>query len=373
MTNKDLFYFTGKCLTINEHPGFREEIIDLIAKDSIDWEKFVSLCSNHLILPAIYLKFKSQGIIEYLPEELSEYLKEVYNLNLERNNQILKQLREITGILNKGSVYPTYLKGAGHLLDGLYSDIGERMMGDIDLLVPEKDYLLSAKLLEKEGYSMAGKYYGQDFKSLKHYPGLLKAGVPAHLEIHRLPVEGACESWFNPEIIETEKRSVSTLDGCFVLSDKHNIIHNFIHSQLGHEGYTYGIVSFRDVYDLYFLSEKSVPEQTLPEIKTKHKAIVYFVFAGQALGLPGKFYPTGNFSSWLFSKKHDLNLNSKSFYFTYRTVQYIKTRVIIGIPGQIIKAIYSKKMRSSVFNRISNPQYVRASLKAYKQFFIRNK
>lgn len=372
MTNKELFYFTGKCLTINEHHGFREEIIDMVAADSIDWEKFVTLCSNHLILPAIYLKFKKQEIIEYLPGELSEYLKEIYDLNLDRNNQILKQLQEITDILNKDNIYPIFLKGAGHLLDGLYSDIGERIMGDIDLLVSENEYLVAVKLLEKEGYSTEGPCF-LDIENLKHYPGLLKAGAPAHLEIHRLAVSRKYQSWFNKEMIDKGKMAVPTLIGCFALSDKHNIMHNFIHSQLGHEGHSYGIVSFRDLYDLYLLSKRSDVKETLPEIKTKQKAIAYFVFAGKAFGLPEKFYPTGNLSSWLFSKKHDLNLNSKVFYFIYRTVQYIKNRVIIGIPGQIIKSFYSKKMRKSVFNRISNPQYVRASLKAYKHFFIRNK
>ena len=372
MTNPELFYFTGKCLTLEEHPGFREEIIEMITHDSIDWEKLIALCSNHLILPVIYIKFKSQDILKYLPEEVSDFLKEIYGLNLTRNHQILKQLKEVTDILNNGNIYPIYLKGAGHLLDGLYSDIGERMMGDIDLLVPEKDYLLSAKLLENKGYSMEGPCY-MDIATMKHYPGLLKPGAPAHLEIHRLPVSKDLQSWFNAELIDTEKKTVSSTEGCFTLSDKHNIIHNFIHSQLDHEGHTYGIVSFRDLYDLYLLSKRLEVKETLAQIRTKQKAIAYFVFAGKAFGLPGKLYPTGNFSSWLFSKKHDLNLRSKAFYLTYRTFLYIKNRVIIGVTRQIIQSIYSRKMRKSVIDRISNPQYLRASLTTYKSFFSRKK
>jgi len=41
MTKKEMFYFIGKCLTIEEHQGFREEIIDKINADSIDWQQFV--------------------------------------------------------------------------------------------------------------------------------------------------------------------------------------------------------------------------------------------------------------------------------------------------------------------------------------------
>ena len=366
MTNLEMFYFTGKCLTLEEHPEFREEIIEMA--DSIDWEKFVALCSNHLILPVIYLKFKSHDILKYLPEELSGYLKEIYNLNLTRNNQILEQLREVNSILNIGNVYPVFLKGAGHLLDGLYSDTGERIMGDIDFLVPEKDYLLSAKLLQNTGYLSDYPAY-LDIESMKHYPRLYKADVPADLEIHRIPVTDKYQSWFNPELIGKEKKSVSTLDGCYVISDKHNIILNFIHGQLHHGGHFYGIVSYRDLYDLYLLSKRSAVKETIPEIKTKQKAIAYFVFAGKALGLNDTFYPKTNLSSWLFIKKHDLNLSSKAFYLTNRTVTYITQRILIGHTNQIIKSFYSGKMRQSIVNRLLNRSWYIEHLKSYTSFF----
>jgi len=372
MTNNEIFYFTGKCLTIEEHAGFREEIIEKIKDDSIDWQRFVGFCSNHLILPLIYAKFQSQHIIEFLPDELSEYLKEIYDLNLTRNNQILKQLQEITEILNQNNIYPVFLKGTGHLLNGLYSNIGERMIGDIDFLVPEKEYLLAAQLIEKEGYSADCPEY-LDVKSIKHYPRLFKSDVPADIEVHRLPVSEEYQSWFNPEIIFDEKKTVSSLNGCFVLSNKHNIILNFIHSQLLHGGHLNGIVSFRDLYDLYLLSKRFEIKQTIPEIGTKQKAIAYFVFAGKAFGLKDRFYPESNLSSWLFIKKLDLNHSSPAFYHAYRTTVYFMQRIFVGYVGQFIKSFYSKKVRRSVIQRVSNRQWYIAHLNSYKSFFSNNK
>jgi hypothetical protein len=55
MTNLEMFYFAGKFLSIDEHAEFREVIIKMISDDELDWSHFVSLCSNHLILPVIYL------------------------------------------------------------------------------------------------------------------------------------------------------------------------------------------------------------------------------------------------------------------------------------------------------------------------------
>lgn len=80
---------------LDEDNGFRDVIIDKISFDAIDWKKFVTLCSNHLILPSIYLKFQAQDLLKYLPVELTEHLKDIYDLNLARNNQIIVQLREI--------------------------------------------------------------------------------------------------------------------------------------------------------------------------------------------------------------------------------------------------------------------------------------
>ena len=134
MTNKELFYFTGKCLTLDDDPGFREVIKEKITSEAIDWRKFVTLCSNHLILPSIYLRFLTHDILQYLPDELAEHLKDIYNLNVTRNSQILIQLEEITTKLNSRNIYPIFLKGSGNLLDRLYQDNGERILGDIDFL-----------------------------------------------------------------------------------------------------------------------------------------------------------------------------------------------------------------------------------------------
>jgi hypothetical protein len=105
---------------LDEDPGFKQEIISKIEAGTIDLQKFSAACSEHLIIPSIYLKFKSHNIIYYLPEAFSEYLKYIYDLNLSRNNRILEQLQDITALLNSHSIYPVFLKGAGNLLDDLY-------------------------------------------------------------------------------------------------------------------------------------------------------------------------------------------------------------------------------------------------------------
>jgi hypothetical protein len=370
MTNKDLFYITGKCIALDEHPEFKSKLIELCKTDQINWEQFVGLCSDHLVLPVIFLKFREHGILEYLPEELAEHLGNIYNLNVARNNRILKQLQHIVQVLNSKNIYPVFLKGSGNLLDKLYSDIGERILGDIDFLVPEKDYLLAGQLFEAEGYSSHLPVMNHvDISALKHYPRLSHPDFAASIEIHRIPVNENYLSKYNSEIIDREKKTVESLPGCFVLSDKHKIIHNFIHSQLSNRGHVYGIIALRDLYDIYLLAKKYEIKKTLPDIQHKQKAIAYFVFAGEAFSLPGKFYPKSNFSSKLLLKKHTLNLNSQLFYKIHRTTVYFIWRFFTRYIGQIFNAFYSKKMRQSIARRLTNPKWYKSHIDSYKGFF----
>ena len=131
-------YFIGQCLSLDEHPTFRETIIAQFSDPDYAWNDFIWTCSNHLVLPVIYLKFRKHDLLDYLPEVLANHLEEIYKLNRTRNEQIILQMKEINATLNKAGISPIYLKGTGNLIDGVYSDIGERIIGDIDFLVPEK-------------------------------------------------------------------------------------------------------------------------------------------------------------------------------------------------------------------------------------------
>jgi len=372
MTNKEMFYFTGRCLMLDEVPENRLQLVNMIKTASIDWLKVAAHWSNHLVLPVIFLKFQSHGILKILPSEFSLYLKDIYELNLSRNKKILFQLEDITRILNKNNIYPIFLKGSAHLLDGLYTDIGERILGDIDFLVPSKDYLQSAKIFEAEGYSMPTPFLYFDVATLKHYPPLAKPGFPAYIELHQLLTEDEL-SWFNFGTIDQEKKEIKTLKGCYVLSDRHKIVHNFVHGQLHHGGHINGIVSFRDLYDLFLLSKRSELQQTLPLIKSRQKAIAYFALTRKALGLQDNFFSGSNFSSWLLFKKHDLNLRSSLFYHTFRGFVFISQRIWIRYIGLFVKLFYSKTVRKSFINRISDPHWYRAHLESYITFFARKK
>ena len=121
------------------------------------------------------------------------------------------------------------MKGTGNLIDGIYNDIGERIIGDIDFLVPESDFLTTAECFKSEGYQICFPAY-LPHDQMKHYPRLWKEDVAADLEIHRVPVTQKYAAHFSSEIVQQSKKAVTDFPGCYVLSDNHKVTLNFIHS-----------------------------------------------------------------------------------------------------------------------------------------------
>lgn len=370
MNYKQLFYFAGKCLALDENTGFKKEFIYHCQNDLVDWEQFVSLCSNHFILQVIFLKLKAHNLLEYVPIEIVEHLNEINELNTNRNKYILKQIRAINQILNDKGIPPTYLKGAGNLLDGLYSNIGERILGDIDFLVSEKNYLLSAELLKKKGYTSVKDTPAYiDIEKSKHYPRLIHPEFESVIEIHRIPVDEKYLGWFNSRIINSKIREPENLPGGYVLSNEHKVIQNFIHSQLSDEGHLLGFVSLKELYDLYLLSKRIPLEKTISKIKEKRKACAYYALTDTILGLNKSLYSKRNFLYWLLLCKNSLNLRSELFYRVLRCTIFIAQRIFKGYIGQFFQAFYSKNKRLYLYKRITNREWYKNHLRLYTRFF----
>lgn len=368
MTYKETYYFVGQCLSLDEHPGFRRTIVKKTRDEDIDWDDFVQISSDHLVIPALYVQFKAHDLLQIIPEEVTLTLSEIYEANRIRNAQILLQIDRLTAILHAHRIYPVFLKGTANLLDGLYADLGERMMHDIDFLVPEEDYLRTAAILEKMGYSHTPVSY-MDYRDLKHYPCLYKSGEPAVVEIHRLPVTEKYADQFNSAMVFRDKKAVAVKSEVYVPSDRHKLIHTFIHSQLSHGCYAYKQSSFRDFNDLRLLS-KRVPVFTLPDFtRYPKKAISWLVFGQRALGVPGLFYPFETRAAKWFAFRYDLALSNANSYNKFKFFKKLIYLLFVRYIGGLIRAIFEKRQRMSVYKRLKNPQWYGAHLMSFKEYF----
>jgi hypothetical protein len=253
MTYKETLFFVGKCLTITHNEHNRILVQKEIKSGNLNWDDVVKLSTKHYVFPALYCNLKRVDFLHYLPEELVNYMKHVADLNRERNLQILAQAKEINGLLLANGITPVFLKGTGNLLEDLYEDIAERMVGDIDFIVDKNTADKTLKILSENQYTRLTKPIKQ-LGYIKHYPRLVKNGRINAIEVHLEMTLEKFSSVFNYQVIKPNlrKKDVFTL-----LSHKHQITHTIINKQLNDYGYLHKNIALRNYYDLYLLSFKA--------------------------------------------------------------------------------------------------------------------
>ena len=356
MSHKEMYYFIGKCLILDEHPDMRYEILVTIRKESFSWEQLVRVGSNHLVLPALFVKFRNACLLPKMPDELTDYLHQIYDMNRKRNVQIIEQIEWLKKLFLESQIHPVFLKGAGVLLDDLYEDPGERIMNDIDCLVSPPDFEKAVSLLKKEGYSNP-EFNPASLPLMCHYPSLFKQEAPALLEIHKFPVGRPQLKYVKLVEMVYPIFWEGKASGPFTLKGQDQVLINFIHSQLKDKGQYYANVPLRNIYEFYKLSLKHPPS----EITLRHRRLNTLFNNYKALAVK------------LFSPSIDLNFknNLKTKLYISRLERY-KTcricyhfgRVTRSVAGLFyhylnigLKALYKKDYRNYLRVRVGNPAW----------------
>ena len=256
------------------------------------------------------------------------------------------------------------MKGAANLLDNLYLDIADRMIGDIDFLVSDEDFLPAVDIAFKLGYKTDVEVY-DEIKTLKDYPRLYRDDVPADLEIHRLPVIPRYSDWFGPELVFNEMKQILGKTNCYVPSDKHKLIQNFIHSQLTNKGHKHRLIALRDLYDCHLLLKKVNSDDVLKEIKEKEKAEIYFDFLQSLINISNDT-DVLNKKSKDFIIKHDWFLNHPRTHYYY--INFCKIKDLIT--NRFLKAFVDKTIFKNLFVRITKREWwQKRLLKGLKKYF----
>jgi len=255
MSYKKTLYFVAKCLTISLEDNNRQEIKKELKSTSIDWDAVVKVSTAHYVFPALYCNLERVDFLQYLPQDLLSYMEHITDLNRERNKKIVPQANELNNVLLANKITPIFLKGTGNLLSGIYNDIGERMVGDIDFIFSKEDYPKAITVLREFGYSDVEKkeYYPPDEK--KHYRRLQKEDRIAAIEIHsELLGIKKYSSEFNYSFVEKDSQ---TLNGVRVLSYANKLNLSIIANQINDNGFYYKTMALRNAYDVFLLSKKT--------------------------------------------------------------------------------------------------------------------
>ena len=230
----------------------RKNVIKLLdGSTQPDWEWVAYIAGYNSIVQALYPSFCEKELLQHIPEDFLEYVKNINEVNCERNNLLRMQLIEAVSSINKLGIKPLLMKGAGQLFLNTFQNPGDRLMVDLDILVPEKSIERVRQILIDDGYSFATDNPEAYIKHL-HYPPAIKKGEVAAIELHRdlmlqnqqhyLPNHTAWENSFDITLINGVEAKV--------LTPTYRILHSFLHSCIADSNHLLGLVEIRQLHEL---------------------------------------------------------------------------------------------------------------------------
>lgn len=373
MNNKETLFFIGKCLSLDQHSEKIPEVRDVIGNGEIDWEKIVWVSSSQFVLPALYLQLRRNGLTVNLPTDLIEHFKEITQLNRDRNIAILIQVKDITKSLNASSIYPVFLKGVAHLLTKLYIDPAERMIGDIDFLVPANQMVSAAEILIKEGYTPLVEYHKESFLNTKHYPRLQNHNYPAAVEIHKEVLYPPKHIEFKGIEIIKEKVEISLGDGlAYVPSNKHLIKHNVYNNQVNDKASIYGNVNLRQMFDLKLLALREDILQ-IAQLNNRRFNLFnnYFALIDYVFSNPDEIKYIQTWKTKTAIKRLHFFADNPFISRLIRIILFLYKR-ISRYTSILIRSIFNKNERILLLKRLKNPDWYKGHFNAYINVFSKN-
>ena len=345
MNYKETLFFIGKCLTINHEEHNKKLVENDLKSNIVNWDNVVKVSTAHFVFPALYSNLKKADFLHYLPTDLVAYMEHISDLNRERNEQILFQAKEINKLLLANNITPIFLKGTGNLLEALYDNIAERMIGDIDFLVAEEDCHKAFKLLEDANYTKVTDIHDDH----RHLARLTHPEKIAAVEIHKNMLREAKEDLFNyATVINTNIKH----NNIHLLSFENQIKLTVFSKFINDYAYQTKMISLRPAYDFYLQQHKI-------DKAVEEKSLAKELYAGIAV-----YYRILNIQEHLYSfNKQTLEYTDKAIQELGKSKKHkqnyfdLKERLVI-----ILRAFYKKSHFKFVMNRITNRKWYKRRL-----------
>ncbi|MCI2229799.1 nucleotidyltransferase family protein [Polaribacter sp. MSW13] len=358
MTYKEVLFFVGKCLTINYEKHNKNIVENELKTNHIDWDAVVKLSTAHYVFPALYCNLKRAGFLPYLPEELVNYMVHITDLNRARNQQIIAQAQEINALLVANGITPIFLKGTGNLLEGLYEDVGERMVGDIDFIFSKEDYTKTIEVLSNFGYTKVHDTT-YDYPMFKHYPRLQKKGNIAAVEIHKELLLETYADEFHYNLVQKDPQ---LLGGVYVLSYENQLSLSIIAKQINDAGFYYKNIALRNAYDVFLLSKKTHAKTAFTKFdKLKTPLECFLASCYEIFNKPTslEYLSSKETEAYLevFNKQILNDGFRKKQYKTTKNKLFLKSRLKI-----VYKSLFDKAHRTWLLKRITDKSWQQEKL-----------
>jgi hypothetical protein len=355
---KETLFFIAKCLTISLEEKNRQEIEKQLKSTTIDWDAVVKVSTAHYVFPALYCNLQRADFLLYLPNELVRYMEHITDINRERNKQVIVQANELNNVLLANKITPIFLKGTGNLLAGIYDDLAERMVGDIDFIFSREDYPKAIALLREFGYSDVSKYK-YHFPGYKHYRRLQKENSIAAIEIHKELLIEKYANEFNYRFVEKDNQIIK---GVTVLSYANKLNLSIIANQINDNGFYYKTMALRNAYDVFLLSKKTNAKDAVNTLDKLTNPLNCFLAACYEVFNTVEsleYNKTTNAASYLsaFSSQFTNRQITKIRHKRIKIYLFIKSRL-----NTLYKSIIYKEYRAWLLKRVTDKNWYKEKL-----------
>lgn len=224
-----------------------------LSRETMDWDWFVKASSQLGVMTTAYCRLTQKGLLDLLPEDLNVYLSEITQINRNRNETLLRQVKAVSVLFNTHKINHVFTKGCALLASGYYKDFGERLIGDIDLLVGPTDLYKAEQLLLSLGYTSADSSLFGKYKNHRHLPRLVHSSWLGAVEIHSKLLRKEVHKLLHPHEVIANR---ITINQVYVPDAKTNLDLLILNDQVNNFGYKLKLVDFKSCYDSLVLDRQ---------------------------------------------------------------------------------------------------------------------
>ena len=221
------------------------DLLERLTAETVDWQSIIWLAGCHLVTPSLTGALQRKGFFAQLPLEVQDYLATLQRLNRERNQILREQLVTITQALNRIGIQPVLLKGAIALTSEQYPGAEDRVMGDLDLLVPNQYMDIATKTVEDLGYqhdqkvnpwALPGDLKRQYHPSNNpHDRPLLHSTLPVKVELHRRILNDKMDDALLCETMKVQPFNFVEDAMVLIPDPAMRVLHNLLHAQISNQ------------------------------------------------------------------------------------------------------------------------------------------
>ncbi|MEW5977949.1 MAG: nucleotidyltransferase family protein [Acidobacteriota bacterium] len=217
--------------------------------EKLNWEQIARSSLDLRLAPMLYGALARRKLLAHLPPAPGLQLRTAYLSNLGHSIDCISLASQLVKLLCQSGVEVILLKGIAYVQE-IYDDVGERVLGDLDLLVPPSKLAVARSVLLEAGL---GEETCRDYSRHHHLapfvaPGGRRVEIHHHLAPVANPVRIETDPLWNdsvPSAFLPPARLLNPLD-CVIHSSIHLIINSAVSGQI------YQLIDIRRLLSVHF-------------------------------------------------------------------------------------------------------------------------